>query len=197
MANAARALLFHPGNDFDHLLLKGSQPALLNAGAGCILRLALNPDAFLLVEDNENDVILIRKALLKANVLNPLVVVRNAEEAIAYFMGIGAYKNRDEFPLPSLVLLDLRLPGMNGLDFLKWLREQPGFGTTRVVVLTGSTIGRDVNEAYQRGANSFLTKGDFERFVEIANALSGYWLWMDKAPETHRPSQTPKRTTPS
>ena len=152
----------------------------------------MNHDAFLLVEDNENDILFVRNAFTKANVLNPVVAVKNAEDAMAYFMGIGSFKNRDEFPLPSLVLLDLTLPGMSGLDFLKWLREQPGFGRTRVVVLTGSTLLRDVNEAYQLGANSFLTKGDFEKFVEIANALSGYWLWMDKAPETHRPSETPK-----
>lgn len=155
----------------------------------------MGPDAILLVEDSENDIILVRKAFTKANVLNPVVVVKNAEEAMAYFMGLGAYKDRDEFPLPSLVLLDLKLPGMSGLEFLKWLREQSGFGATRIVVLTSSTLDRDVNEAYQLGANSFLVKPvDFEEFVKVSAALSGYWLWMNKAPGTFRPDSRRRNT---
>jgi CheY-like chemotaxis protein len=149
---------------------------------------------FLLVEDNDNDIALIRRAFENAQVVNPLVVVRNGEEAMAYFMGIGAYKNRSEFPLPSLVLLDLKLPGMSGIDFLKWLREQRGMRTTRVVVLTSSNLTRDVNEAYQAGANSFLVKPtDFETFVQVTSALSGYWIWTDKPPQTERPPGTPKQ----
>jgi len=143
---------------------------------------------FLLVEDDENDVILVRRAFSKSQLLNPLAVVRNAEEAMAYFMGIGAYKNRSEYPLPSLVLLDLKMPGMSGIEFLQWLRQQPGYGSTRVVILTSSSLTRDVNAAYQAGANSFLIKPvDFERFVEITSALSGYWMRTDVAPETQRP----------
>ena len=147
---------------------------------------------FLLVEDDENDVVLVRRAFCKSNLLNPLMVVRNGEEAMAYFMGIGAYKNRAEYPLPSLVLLDLKMPGMGGIEFLRWLRQQPGYGSTRVVILTSSNLMKDVNAAYQAGANSFLIKPvDFERFVEITNALSGYWLRADTAPETERASETP------
>lgn len=152
------------------------------------------PSVFLLVEDNENDIVLIRRAFSQAQLVNPLVVVRNGEEAMAYFMGIGAYKNRSEFPLPSLVLLDLKLPGMSGIDFLKWLREQAGVRTTRVVVLTSSNLTKDVNEAYQAGANSFLVKPtDFETFVQVTSALNGYWIWTDKPPQTQRPTGTPKQ----
>lgn len=147
---------------------------------------------FLLVEDNENDVVLVGRAFSKSQLLNPLAVVRNAEEAMAYFMGIGAYKDRAEYPLPSLVLLDLKMPGMSGIDFLKWLRQQPGYGSTRVVILTSSNLTKDVNAAYQAGANSFLVKPvDFERFIEITSALSGYWMRTDIAPETERPSTQP------
>src|SRR5262245_23726176 len=113
---------------------------------------------FLLIEDNENDIVLIRRAFADASVINPIVLVKNGEEAMAYFMGIGAYKNRSEFPLPSLVLLDLKLPGMSGIEFLRWLRQQPEMGKTRVIVLTSSSLTRDVNDAYQAGANSFLVK---------------------------------------
>jgi len=143
----------------------------------------------LLVEDNDNDIIFVKRAFSQAHLLNPVTVVKNAEEAMAYFLGIGAYKDRAEYPLPSLVLLDLKLPGMGGIEFLKWVRQQPGYGSTRVVVLTSSNLHRDLNDAYQSGANSFLVKPvDFERFVEIASALSGYWLWMDSEPETQRPA---------
>ena len=146
----------------------------------------------MLVEDNENDVLLVQRAFSKSNILNPLAVVRNAEEAIAYFMGIGTYKNRSEYPLPSLVLLDLKLPGMSGIEFLRWLRQQPGYASTRVVVLTSSTLTQDVNAAYQAGANSFLIKPvDFERFLEITSALSGYWMRMDTQPVTERPCTQP------
>ncbi len=145
-------------------------------------------DVFLLIEDTENDALLVRRAFLKANVLNPLQIVRRGEEAIEYLSGNGKYANRAEYPLPALVLLDLKMPGMDGFEVLTWIRAQPGLNALRVVVLTSSDDIREVNKAYQLGANSFLVKPvDFERFVEISQALAGYWLWMDKAPEAFRP----------
>lgn len=166
---------------------------------------------FLLIEDTENDVLLIQRAFIKAKILNPLLIVKTAEEGVAYLQGEGRYHNRAEFPLPSLILLDLKLPGMDGFEFLRWIRRQPGLTSMRVVVLTSSDLMRDVNLAYQLGANSFLVKPvDFERFVEISQALNGYWMWMSKAPETYRtsdleiktllhqlPPQPPLSTSPS
>jgi len=145
---------------------------------------------FLLIEDTENDVLLIQRAFIKAKILNPLLIVKTAEEAVAYLQGEGRYSNRAEFPLPELILLDLKLPGMDGFDFLRWIRRQEGFATMRIVVLTSSDLMRDVNLAYQLGANSFLVKPvDFERFVEISQALNGYWMWMSKAPDANRASE--------
>ena len=92
-------------------------------------------DVVLLVEDNEEDVILLRRAFLRARVLNPLLVVRDGEEAIYYLEGSGRYANRMEFPSPSVVLLDLNLPGIGGFDVLRWVRNQPGLRKLRVVVL--------------------------------------------------------------
>lgn len=147
---------------------------------------------FLLIEDNPDDVMLIRRAFQKSRVVNPVHVARNGEEAIAYLSGEGRYRNRVEFPLPALVLLDLKMPGMDGFGVLKWIREQPGLSLLRVVVLTSSDSMRDVNHAYQLGANSFLVKPvDFDRFVEISQALSGYWLWLDRAPDVSRPYELP------
>ncbi|PWU10767.1 MAG: two-component system response regulator [Verrucomicrobia bacterium] len=144
---------------------------------------------FLLVEDDENDIVLIRRSFIKANVLNPVYVVRSGEEAIEYLSGDGKYANRHEYPLPGLILLDLRLGKMDGLDVLRWVRKQTGLSNLRVVILTASDDMRDVNAAYQAGANSFLIKPlDFERFVEVSQAISGYWLWLDKAPDSSRPA---------
>jgi len=141
----------------------------------------------LLVEDQEEDILLIRRAFKKANFINTLQVVRDGEEAIAYLKGAGKYRNRDEYPLPALVLLDLKLPRLDGLEVLKWIRGQPGLSTLRVVVLTASQRIQDVNAAYQMGANSFLVKPvEFDNFVSVVNALQGYWLWLDKAPEISR-----------
>src|SRR5690349_19737256 len=125
-----------------------------------------NLGVFLLVEDNADDVVLVKRAFAKAKVLNPLHITRRGEEAIDYLSGTGKYANRAEFPLPGLVLLDLNMPGLSGFDVLRWIRQQPGLRTLRVVVLTSSDETRDVNLAYQLGANSFLVKPvDFERFV--------------------------------
>ena len=126
---------------------------------------------FLLIEDTENDVLLIRRAFAQAKILNPLQVVNSAEEAIAYLRAQGRYSSRAEFPLQALILLDLKLPGMDGFEFLRWIRQQPGLETTRIVVLTSSDLTHDVNLAYQLGANSFLVKPvDFDALNAIINA---------------------------
>jgi CheY-like chemotaxis protein len=142
----------------------------------------------LLVDDSEDDCTLMRRAFSKAKLLNPLLAVRSGEEAIDYLNGVGKYANRAEYPLPALILLDIKMPGMEGLEVLRWIRNQPGLRTLRVVMLTTSNDLRDVNAAYQLGANSFLTKPvEFDHFVQITSALSGYWLWTDKSPESSRP----------
>jgi CheY-like chemotaxis protein len=147
----------------------------------------------LLAEDNENDVLLTRRAFAKANLLNPVQVVSDGDEAMAYLKGEGKYANRAEYPLPELLLLDLKMPGKNGFEVLSWIREQPTFSSLRVVVLTSSDQIRDVNRAYQLGANSFLVKPvDFENFVQVSQAVKGYWLWMSRSPEVSRPAKEPQ-----
>ena len=142
----------------------------------------------LLAEDDDNHVVLLRHAFKEANFLNPLHVVRDGEETIAYLKGEGQYANRAEYPLPALLLLDLKMPRKNGFEVLKWIRQEPGLRALRVIVLTSSDGLQDVNLAYRLGANSFLVKPvDFEHFVAVVHALQGYWLWMSQAPETFRP----------
>src|SRR5579864_3774700 len=145
---------------------------------------------FLLVEDDEDQVNLVRRAFRKANIVNPLQVVRSGQEAMVYLEGAGPYSNRDEFPLPKLVLLDLKMPGIDGFDVLRWIRRQPGLSSLRVVVLTASNETRDVNLAYELGANSFLVKPvDFGDFVQLTQALQGYWIWLNTNPEAFRQPQ--------
>lgn len=150
----------------------------------------------LLAEDREDDILLVKRAFDKGDLQNPLFVVRDGEEAISYLSGIGKYSNRSEYPLPDLLLLDLKMPRVDGFEVLRWVREQPGFSALRVVVLTSSDQIRDVNTAYRLGANSFMVKPtDFENVVEMARTLRTYWLQMSKAPELSRgPRKAPKST---
>src|SRR5438477_12877403 len=112
----------------------------------------------LLAEDREDDVLLIRRAFNKANLLNPLHLVHDGDEAIAYLKGEGQFANRAEYPLPSLLLLDLKMPRRDGFEVLQWVREQSSLKALRVIVLTSSEHIQDVNRAYDLGANSFLVK---------------------------------------
>jgi CheY-like chemotaxis protein len=141
----------------------------------------------LIVDDWEDDILLIQRAFLKGNIQNPIHAVRSGEEAVAYLKGEGKYSHRDEYPLPGLILLDLKMPGMDGFEVLKWIRREPGLKATRVIVLTASNLMRDVNEAYRLGANSFLVKPtDFDQFTATCKLIKDYWLTRDQQPEISR-----------
>ncbi len=133
----------------------------------------------LLVEDRADDVTLMLRSFEKAGIKNPVRVAIDGEEAVAYLSGTGKYSNRDEYPLPELILLDLKMPKMDGFEVLKWIRTHPEFSQLRVVVLTSSDDIRDVNLAYKLGASSFLVKPmDFDRFVELSGFIADNWfLW--------------------
>jgi CheY-like chemotaxis protein len=129
----------------------------------------------LLAEDNENDVLMFRRASRKANFDNPIQVVADGEEVIAYLSGEGKFASRDRYPLPGLVLLDLKMPRKNGFDVLRWVRQQREFADLQIVVLTTSDEIKDINRAYELGANSFLVKPvAFSEFVGMLEALHSY-----------------------
>ena len=112
----------------------------------------------LLVDDSENDLFLMQRAFKKAEFNQPLQMAHNGEEAIAYLKGDGPYSDRNKFPLPAVILLDLNMPMKNGFDVLAWLRTQPALKRLSVVILTASMRQEDVERAFDLGANSFLVK---------------------------------------
>jgi len=112
----------------------------------------------LLVDDSENDLILMRRAFKKAKCNSPLQEVRNGEQAIAYLKGEGPYGDRDKFPLPAVMLLDLNMPKKNGFDVLAWVRSQPLLRRLAIIILTASNRSEEVDRAFDLGATSFLVK---------------------------------------
>ncbi|HEU4326317.1 MAG TPA: response regulator [Roseiflexaceae bacterium] len=130
----------------------------------------------LLVEDNQNDVLLLQRAMRRAQWTNPVQVVEHGDAAIAYLAGDAPYDNRARYPLPGLVLLDLKLPRRSGLEVLAWLRAQPALRCLPVVVLTSSKEHRDVSQAYQLGVNSYLVKpGAPQDLQALITLVSSYW----------------------
>jgi len=145
----------------------------------------------LIVEDREDDILVMRRAFEKALVTNPVQVVRDGEEAISYLSGEGKFANRAEYPLPALVILDLKLPKVDGFEVLIWIRRQEGIRGLPVIVLTSSNQIRDVNRAYSLGANSFVVKElDFQHAVDFSSFLK-HWLHTARKPETSRPPRKP------
>ena len=131
---------------------------------------------FLLAEDSENDVFLMQRALQASGIPNPLQVVKDGEEVIAYLSGHNHYQNRSEYPLPAVVLLDLNLPRKNGLKLLEWIRTQPMLKRIVVIILTASNRSADADRAYDLGANFYLTKpSKFDDLVKMTKCLHD-WL---------------------
>ncbi len=131
----------------------------------------------LLAEDDENDVFLMRRALERAGVPNPLFVVRNGQEAIDYLAGKGQFADRHQFPVPGLMLLDLKMPWMDGFDVLKWLRGQRQYDKFPVVVLTSSKLQADVDQSRDLGVYDYRVKPQsFDDLVRLLDDVRKCWL---------------------
>lgn len=137
----------------------------------------------LLVENEDDDVLLLKRAFNKAGVNVPVQVVASGQDAIAYLKGEGRFAERSKHPLPLIVLLDLKLRGFDGADVLKWIRHHPRHGNLPVIVLSSSFLASDVNEAYASGANSYIVKvNDPAEFAEMAGDFARWWLKRNVVP---------------
>src|SRR5260370_5037990 len=139
----------------------------------------------ILVEEGLPDsVAIVKLAFEKAGVKAPVHYVRDGEETIEYLKGEQSFSNSGEQPLPTMLLLDLKMPGLNGFDVLEWLRLQPGLRQLLVVVFTSSDEQKDINRAFELGANSYIVKPvSFDKLQEIVHELTNYWLRINQCPD--------------
>jgi CheY-like chemotaxis protein len=141
----------------------------------------------LVAEDREEDLFLIRRAFGHLGFATPVQYVRDGEQVIAYLSGEGRFSNRAEYPLPDVLLLDLKMPRKTGFDVLTWIQQQPSLSRLRTVVLTTSVDLHEITQAYRLGASSFLTKPlNFTEFKDTIQAIYNYWVVINKAPEVDR-----------
>jgi CheY-like chemotaxis protein len=148
----------------------------------------MNQGTILLVEDNKNDVALTVRALKKNKITSELVVANDGAEALDYLFGAGAYRDRDVRRVPWIILLDLKLPRVNGLETLARVRASEQVSLVPVIILSSSNEERDVIASYKLGANSFIRKPtDFIQFTKAIEMLHGYWR-INEIPPVRRPS---------
>ena len=143
----------------------------------------MNTKIILLVEDNPDDVQLTLRALKKSKILNEVVVAQDGVEALEYLFGTGKYAGRDTKVLPQVVLLDLKMPRMDGHEVLQRIRKDARTKLLPIVVLTTSSEDRDRVDSYNVGANSYIRKPvDFNQFAEAVSQLGLYWLVLNESP---------------
>ena len=143
----------------------------------------MNSRVIILVEDNPSDIGLTRRALEKAHISNTLVLVEDGKEALDYLLATGAHAGRDIADSPALVLLDLKLPSVDGLEVLREIRADARTRRLPVVILTSSKEEQDVAAGYDLGANSYIREPvDFARFAEAIHNLGLYWLVLNEPP---------------
>src|SRR5687768_2410763 len=130
----------------------------------------------LLAEDNENDVELVTMALKKTGLTNPIHICRDGEEVVAYLKGEGAYADCQQYPFPRLLILDLKMPKLNGLEVLRWVRDNPDCSVIPTIILSTSILEADVQEAYELGANAYLSKpSEFSQLQVLFKDLFAFW----------------------
>ena len=137
----------------------------------------------LLIEDNEDDVFLMKRAFKSAAIELPVQTVPDGQQALDYLAGIGSYADRTTFPLPLMIFLDIKLPHVSGFEVLRWIRAQPEVHRTIVIVLTSSNHPADIRQAYDLGANSYVVKpASFQQLEEFARGFKAYWLTCNRPP---------------
>jgi CheY-like chemotaxis protein len=140
----------------------------------------------LLVEDEENDALLVKMAFKKNDIPNPVQWVRDGLEAIAYLNGEGEFADRDCYPFPEVLILDLKMPRMNGLELLAWIRDHPEFKVIPTIIMSSSRLDSDVEKAYNLGVNTYMIKpSSFDELARMVKFAHDYWSVSIK-PKTKR-----------
>jgi CheY-like chemotaxis protein len=153
---------------------------------------AAHKPAVLWVDDNPDDLLLFQLAWEKAQVTNPVRYTTCRKEAMDYLEGRGKFSDRDAFPLPCVIVIDMCLPDGKASDFLRWIRAHPAFKKLVVIVLSGTANQEEVNEAYRSGANSFLLKSPNPRHLHTTVSLiQSYWLNRNSLPKTPASARQP------
>jgi CheY-like chemotaxis protein len=130
----------------------------------------------LVVEDEENDVMLLQMAFKKNHILNPIQWVKDGLEGIAYLNGEGPYADRARYPFPEVLILDLKMPRMGGLELLEWIRDHPDFRVIPTIIMSSSRLELDIKRAYELGANTYIVKpSSFDELTRFARSVHEYW----------------------
>lgn len=130
----------------------------------------------LIVEDDPNDVLFLKRAFKRSGVLNPIQSVGDGEEAVAYLAGSGKFADRVAFPFPRVILTDLKMPRMNGIELLKWLYARPEMRVVPIIVLTSSTDEDDIKAAFCNGASAYMVKPvAFDELERVVKVIADYW----------------------
>ncbi len=130
----------------------------------------------LLVDDDENDALLVKMAFQKNGIQNPVQWAKDGLEAVAYLNGEGGYANRQVHPFPEVLILDLKMPRMSGLELLAWIRDHPEFKVIPTIIMTSSKLDADIEKAYNLGANTYMLKpSSLEELIKMVRAAHEYW----------------------
>ena len=135
----------------------------------------------LIIEDDHNDVLLLKSALKRENINNPIQVVHDGQEGIDYLQGEGKFHDRDKYPFPSVIFTDLKMPRLSGFDVLTWLKSHPDCFVLPVIVLSASKLDEDIKKAYQMGANAYMVKpSQIEELQEMIKTAYKFWAYCEK-----------------
>ena len=134
------------------------------------------PFTVLLVEDDLNDIFLVKRAFKRAEIPNPLQVVTDGVEAQSYLQGEGKYADRHQYPLPRLIVMDIKMPRKTGFEVLEWIKNDATLKRTPVVIVSSSDLAQDINRAYELGANAYMIKPmDFRSVENLFQSITHYW----------------------
>ena len=141
----------------------------------------MKPDfKILLVDDDENDVLLVKRALEKNRIDNPVYVVADGEEAISYLVRKAPFDDREKFPYPDVIITDIKMPRKNGLELLNWVKNNPVYRVTPTMVLSSSRDAQDIKQAFYLGASAYFVKpAKFEDLVALVRRIYDFWCWSE------------------